>query len=167
MKHTLDPLFNEAPTPTARNIATESLVFWLAATIPGLAIAAALISLLPELFSGRTASLPSLRELRHIIGATTIGPLFETLGLGVTIWVLRQVIGIDSKPLLVILTAVIWAGLHSLVSAPWGLTVAWMFVVFAAAYVRWQPAGTIWAIVVATVAHALNNATAVLISVFG
>ena len=71
MKDRLDGLFDEAPTPTARSISTESLDFWLTATVPGLAIAAALISLLPELFFGRTASTPNLRELHHIIGATT------------------------------------------------------------------------------------------------
>jgi hypothetical protein len=167
MTRMLDRLFEQVPAPTAPNIARESLAFWLAATIPGIVITAALVSLLPDLFSAQRASLPNLRELHHIIGSTTIGPLIETLGLGITIWVLRQVVGIDRKLLLVVLAAIIWAGLHSLVSVLWGLTVAWMFVVFAAAYVRWQPAGTKWAVLVATVAHALNNATAVLISALG
>jgi len=84
-----------------------------------------------------------------------IGPSVETLLLSFGIWLLS--VCVRAKAAIVVMSALLWACLHSLQSPPWGLIVFWPFVVFSCAYITWRQKSWLKAIWVAFCIHAIQN----------
>jgi hypothetical protein len=61
------------------------------------------------------------------------------------------------KVSLAILSAILWALVHSLASPGWGLIVCWPFFVFSCAYLAWRPQSWFRGVWVALSIHALQN----------
>jgi membrane protease YdiL (CAAX protease family) len=68
-------------------------------------------------------SIPSL-----LIMMVIIGPLLETLLMGGGLWILSFIT--KRQVLLAVISAFIWAVMHSLFAPVWGLVVMWPFFVF-------------------------------------
>jgi membrane protease YdiL (CAAX protease family) len=84
-----------------------------------------------------------------------ISPLFETLLLSLGIWILSRFL--KAKVVVALLSALVWALMHSLLSPPWGLVVFWPFVVFSCGYITWRQKSWLSAVWVAFSIHALQN----------
>jgi hypothetical protein len=145
-------------------IAREVVVLWLLCTPAAIVLLTLLSWGFPELFATGADRSARLVTLRHAVGAVLVGPAVETLGLALTLWSLRKVLGADRTPLVVLLSSVVWAVLHGLESFGWGLAVFWPFLVFSTAFVRWEPRGLAPAFMVTTAVHALHNLSALLIA---
>ena len=89
------------------------------------------------------------------IGLIIIGPPLETLLMGV---LFRLLSFITKRPVrLSIISAIIWATLHSLLAPAWGLGVIWPFFVFSCAYLSWRRRSWRHAILVTSCVHAFQN----------
>lgn len=84
-----------------------------------------------------------------------ISPIVETLFMSLFFFILSFFI--TSERMLVVISAIFWASLHSLLSPGWGLIVWWPFVVFSCAYLTWRNKSWLQAIWVTTCIHALQN----------
>jgi len=84
-----------------------------------------------------------------------IGPPLETLLMGGGLWILSF---ITKRPVrLAIISAFVWAGLHSLMAPAWGLGVIWPFFVFSCSYLSWRRCSWWRAILVTSCVHAFQN----------
>jgi hypothetical protein len=91
-------------------------------------------------------------------------PVVETLLMMPVLWALSHA---AQKPmLLAILSAAVWAALHSLLAPAWGLVIAWPFYVFSRAYLAWRPYGWWKAVGVTACIHAFQNLFGVLAMAF-
>jgi len=129
-------------------------------------LTAGLISLIPSLIVAVIlAGLGVLNEetspdfegptLFLLIGVIIVGPAVETLLMGPVLWVLSCVV--KRRILLAVTSALIWAGLHSLVAPPWGLVVFWPFFVFSCSYITWRQRAWWRAVWVTSCIHAFQN----------
>jgi len=84
-----------------------------------------------------------------------IGPFLETLLLSFGIWFLSRFTQVNV--MIAIVSALLWACLHSLMLPTWGLVVFWPFVVFSCAYITWRQKSWLKAIWAAFCIHALQN----------
>lgn len=84
-----------------------------------------------------------------------VGPFLETLLLSFGIWLISRFT--QTNVLIAVVSAVLWACLHSLMLPTWGLVVFWPFVVFSCAYLTWRRRSWLKAIWVAFCIHALQN----------
>jgi len=57
-----------------------------------------------------------------------------------------------------VISAVVWAGLHSAVASLWGAVVLWPFFVFSCCYLAWRERSRGHALGVTCLAHMLHNA---------
>ena len=90
-----------------------------------------------------------------LIGLVIIGPPLETLLMGGGLWILSF---ITKRPVrLAIISAFVWAGLHSLMAPAWGLGVIWPFFVFSCSYLSWRRRSWWRAIFVTSCVHAFQN----------
>ncbi|MHC4439586.1 MAG: hypothetical protein ACYS3S_19690, partial [Planctomycetota bacterium] len=64
------------------------------------------------------------------------GPLLETLLMSGGLWILSYIT--KRQVLLAIISAFIWAVLHSYYALPWGLVVIWPFFTFSCSYLAWR-----------------------------
>ena len=89
------------------------------------------------------------------IGLVIIGPPLETLLMG---GLFRILSFITKRPVrLAIISAIIWAGVHSLLAPAWGLGVIWPFFVFSCSYLGWRRRSWRRAILVTSCVHAFQN----------
>ena len=89
------------------------------------------------------------------IGLVIIGPPLETLLMG---GLFRILSFITKRPVrLAIISAIIWAGVHSLLAPAWGLGVIWPFFVFSCSYLGWRRCSWRRAILVTSCVHAFQN----------
>ena len=116
----------------------------------------------PEFQKGEFGS-PPATAITVFLLYVVFAPVTETLlmSLGITLLSLFT----KAKAVLAILSAVIWAVFHSLVSPVWGLVVCWPFFVFSCAYLAWRPKTWFKAIWVAACIHALQNLLPALVTV--
>jgi len=84
-----------------------------------------------------------------------IGPPLETLLMGGLLWTLSFIT--KRQIVLAIISAFIWAGLHSLQASAWGLGVIWPFFVFSCSYLNWRRRSWWRAILVTSGVHAFQN----------
>ncbi|GMV91316.1 MAG: hypothetical protein AMXMBFR82_10940 [Candidatus Hydrogenedentota bacterium] len=84
-----------------------------------------------------------------------VGPFLETLLLSFGIWLISWFTHV--RAMIAVVSALLWACLHSLMLPTWGLVVFWPFVVFSCAYLTWRQKSWIKAIWVAFCIHALQN----------
>jgi hypothetical protein len=128
----------------------------------------ALISLIPSVLLGILVGATGLFEqigpdieiyegpvLGIFFAMVVVSPVVETLFMSLFFFILSFFI--TSKRKLVVISAIFWAGLHSLLSPGWGLIVWWPFAVFSCAYLTWRNKSWLHAIWVTTCIHALQN----------
>ena len=84
-----------------------------------------------------------------------ISPICETLLLSFGIWIFSFFI--KHKVVIAILSALLWAALHSLLFPVWGLIVLWPFFVFSCGYITWRRKSWLKAIWVAFCIHVIQN----------
>ena len=90
-----------------------------------------------------------------LIGLVIISPPLETLLMGGVLWILSF---ITKRPVpLAVISAFIWAGVHSLIAPAWGLGVIWPFFVFSCSYLSWRRRSWWHAILVTSCVHAFQN----------
>jgi len=83
------------------------------------------------------------------------GPIVETLLLSFGIGLMS--LFTKAKLVLALLSAILWAIVHSLASPGWGLIVCWPFFVFSCAYLAWRPKSWFKGVWVALCIHVLQN----------
>ncbi len=127
---------------------------WLLALLPSLALAAAVGSVAPP---GTQTPDIEVQGSMPLLLLIVIGPFLETLILAVMALVLNRLVGAGPA---VVLCAILWGIAHSFGAPVWGLIVWWPFLIFSVALLAWRGRGILLAIVVVTVIHGLQNATA-------
>ena len=90
-----------------------------------------------------------------LISTLMVAPAIETLLMSAVLWPLSFFT--DRILPLAVVSAVIWAGLHSLAAPVWGLTVVWPFFVFSYAYLTWRKKGWWRAVWVTFWIHVFQN----------
>lgn len=93
--------------------------------------------------------------LSLLIGIVILGPPIETLLMGGLFRVLSFIT--KRKVQLAMMSAVVWAGLHSIVAPAWGLGVIWPFFVFSCSYLAWLQRAWWRAVLVTSCVHAFQN----------
>lgn len=125
-----------------------------------------LISLIPSLiisfilgFLGvmNEETSPDIRgsALVLFVGMVIIGPLIETLLMGPVLKLFSFVT--KNKVRLAIMSACLWAILHSLLAPAWGLGVIWPFFVFSCSYLNWRRCAWWRAVLITSGVHAFQN----------
>jgi len=84
-----------------------------------------------------------------------IGPPIETLIMAGGLWILSFIT--KRQVLLAVISAILWAVIHSLVAPAWGLGVIWPFFVFSCSYLAWRKRSWWHAIMVTSCVHAFQN----------
>jgi hypothetical protein len=84
-----------------------------------------------------------------------IGPPLETLLMAVVLWLLSFLTKRQIR--LAVISAFLWAGVHSLIAPTWGLGVIWPFFVFSCSYLNWRQCSWWRAILVTSCVHAFQN----------
>lgn len=129
---------------------------WLMALIPSIALSALVRQVAADAaapqFPGEAGPL--------ILFVVFVGPALETLLLALPVLLLNRLFGPGPA---VIGSALIWAVVHSLVVAIWGLVIWWPFMIMSIAFLTWRRQGLLWALGVAFAIHALQNGFAVLL----
>ena len=90
-----------------------------------------------------------------LIGLVLISPSLETLLMGGVLWILSFIT--KRQVLLAVISAFVWAGVHSLIAPAWGLGVIWPFFVFSCSYLGWRKRSWWRAILVTSCVHAFQN----------
>jgi hypothetical protein len=90
-----------------------------------------------------------------LIGLVVISPPLETLLMGGGIWILSFITKRQVR--LAVMSAFVWAGVHSLIAPAWGLGVIWPFFVFSCSYLSWRRRSLWRAILVTSCVHAFQN----------
>lgn len=127
---------------------------WLTALLPSIALSA-LVRLVaadaaaPQ-FPGEAGPL--------VLFVVFVGPALETLLLALPLLGLNRLFGPGPA---VVGSALIWAIVHSLVVAAWGLVIWWPFLIMSIAFLTWHRKGLLWALGIAFAIHALQNGFAV------
>jgi hypothetical protein len=99
-----------------------------------------------------------------LLQIVVVAPIVETLLMAPLLALLLRVL--PRKRYVVLGSALVWAGLHSLSAPIWGVCIFWTFVVFSTAFVVWRERSLWHAIGVTAAIHALNNTFAGLGIVF-
>ena len=98
---------------------------------------------------------PNTPALFIFFSFAIVSPVIETLLMSFIFFLLA--LFIKSRLKLAILSTIIWAILHSLISPAWGLIIWWPFFVFSCAYLTWRKQSWLKAIWVTACIHALQN----------
>ncbi len=125
-----------------------------------------LISLIPSLIISFTLTfigilneetLPEFKGpvIFNVIGMIFISPVVETFLLALILKLLSFITKHQIK--LAVISAVLWAGFHSLLAPAWGLGVVWPFFVFSCCYQAWRQRSFWYAILVTSCVHAFQN----------
>lgn len=91
-------------------------------------------------------------------------PLIETLGMMLVFFILRRFV--QQIAYVAMLSAAIWAVIHSLGAPAWGLAVFWPFLIFSICYLTWEVKSKRHAFWMTASLHALHNAAPGLLLVF-
>ena len=84
-----------------------------------------------------------------------VSPVLETLAMGVVLKLLSLLT--RRRSTLAVMSCLVWAGLHSLASLPWGLTIVWPFFIFSCSYIGWRRRSWLHAVFITCVIHFLQN----------
>jgi membrane protease YdiL (CAAX protease family) len=129
---------------------------WLLALLPSLILSGIVGLLVPDAEPPALVTEGSVPLLLIIVAA----PLIETLIMAAVLLGLRKIVGPTPA---VVASALLWAAAHSLSAPVWGLIVWWPFLVFSVAFFAWRQHGLLAAIGIVTMAHAMQNATGILL----
>jgi len=89
------------------------------------------------------------------VGMVVIGPPIETLLMGPILKLLSFMT--KYKVRLAIMSAFVWAVVHSLLAPAWGLGVFWPFFVFSCSYLNWRRQAWWRAVLITSGVHAFQN----------
>lgn len=130
---------------------------FIASIVPALSIALCMFLIVFELlnipFPTETSINDSPMELIILLGIVT--PFVETVIMCIFISVLSKFS--HNKQHIAIMSAIIWAVLHSIKIITWGFVVAWSFYVFSLAYLTWREQSPRKGFFIAFMLHALQN----------
>jgi len=98
---------------------------------------------------------PTFDPLILFVGIVLVSPILETLLMAIIIGGLSH--AIHNRVRLAVASAVVWAVLHSIMAAAWGLVVLWPFFVFSCAYLAWGEKSRRRGLWVAASIHMLHN----------
>lgn len=90
-------------------------------------------------------------------GVVVLSPILETLMMWPIIAGLRWALRGKSVYLIAVLSAGVWAGMHSLAAPIWGLVIFWPFVMFSLSFLNWQKRSIWLALGITMACHALHN----------
>ncbi|MBN2269946.1 MAG: hypothetical protein JXN61_04985 [Sedimentisphaerales bacterium] len=131
------------------------LHMWLIGFVPSVTLAIALS--VTGVLTGETG--PDLSGNLHpavmFFAIVVFSPVVETLAMGVVLKLLSLVT--RRRYALAAMSCMVWAGLHSLASPLWGLTIAWPFFIFSCSYLAWRRRSWLHAVMVTCVIHLLQN----------
>jgi len=130
----------------------------------GVGLVALLILVLTGIINSSTEFPSSATDapfLVGLLGAAVIGPLIETL---MMVLILRMLRFVKGPGLMCLVSGLVWGGFHSLFSLPWGIIAFGMFIVFTAAFLRWERRSTWEAVKTVWLIHGLHNGVAFLAS---
>lgn len=151
------PLFN---TAQAKTLYIFKALF--ISVIPAILISSCLVWLFPE------TEQPSFAEdgmIGFFFGAVFLGPIAETFVLWGGISFIRLFVSSTWKIALV--SASVWAVLHSSSAAMWGMVIFWSFVVFSISFIEWAKVSTRDALLVTAAIHMCQNFLVFLVLQFG
>jgi len=131
------------------------------AIIPNIFIALLVVSAV-LIFPEAEGLLPPSQEsgLSTLVGLGVVTPLIETLLLAATIELLKCFTSNTIR--IAVISALVWGFFHSLVAPLWEFSAAWMFFIFATAYLVWRPRSWQDAFWAAAIIHIANNSLAVI-----
>jgi hypothetical protein len=89
------------------------------------------------------------------VGLVIVSPPLETLIMAGVLWLLSFIT--KRQVVLAIISAFVWAGMHSLIAPAWGLVVIWPFFVFSCSYLNWRQRSLWRAILVTSCVHVFQN----------
>ena len=89
------------------------------------------------------------------LGLLVLSPVIETLTLWLGISLIQRFVKSTSR--IAIVSAVIWAIIHSLAAPVWGLGVIWPFYVFSVSFIEWRKTSKWKAVSVTAIIHMLQN----------
>lgn len=89
------------------------------------------------------------------IAMVIIGPFLETLLMAGGLWILSFITKRQVR--LAVISAFVWAVVHSLIAPAWGLGVLWPFFIFSCSYLNWRRRSLWRAILVTSCVHAFQN----------
>lgn len=98
-----------------------------------------------------------------LISMIIAAPMLETLLMVPVLWVLSFIT--KRKPLLALLSAIVWAVLHSLAAPAWGFVIFWPWFVFSCSYLAWREKGWWRAVFVTIGVHVFQNTLPSIIAV--
>lgn len=93
--------------------------------------------------------------LTLVVSLVIISPILETLLMGGGLWIFSFIT--KHQVLLAVISACIWAVMHSLFALTWGLVVIWPFFVFSCSYLNWRRRSWRQAVLVTSCVHAFQN----------
>ena len=125
----------------------------LISVIPSMAIGIALGA--AGLVNEETAPSFEGPPLLVLVSCWFIGPAIETLLMSFVLWVLSFFT--KRMVLLAVISALIWAILHSLAASAWGLVVFWPFFIFSCSYLAWRQKAWWRAVWVTCCVHTFQN----------
>jgi hypothetical protein len=101
--------------------------------------------------------------LELIVLIVIVGPPIETLLMGLVLRILSLIT--RRRIRLAVMSAFVWACLHSIAAPAWGLGVIWPFFVFSCSYLAWRQRGWWRAIFVTSCVHAFQNVLPTIVAV--
>ncbi|MBT6145495.1 MAG: hypothetical protein HOH74_08705 [Gemmatimonadetes bacterium] len=93
-----------------------------------------------------------------LLQIVVVAPVLETLLMAPILALLVRIL--PRRRYAVILSAALWAVLHSLSAPIWGVCIFWTFIVFSTAFLVWREVSLWHALGVTAAIHALNNGLA-------
>lgn len=126
---------------------------WLIAFLPTIVVG----TIVTQFFEPKENLLGQESMSAPLVFASVVvfSPIVETLLMMVLFWILKKMTKKPSR--LIVSSTIIWACLHSLAWAPWGLVVFWPFIVFSTSYVYWRRKSILKAFAITTSVHAMQN----------
>lgn len=91
----------------------------------------------------------------EFFGIVGVSPIIETLLMCVVLRVLSLIT--KRRYPLAIISCIVWAGLHSLMSPVWGVVVIWPFFIFSCSYLAWRRKSWWRAVWVTCLVHMFQN----------
>ena len=96
-----------------------------------------------------------LNPAAEFVGMTIFSPIAETFLMSFFLWLMS--FATKRRIVLAMMSAFVWAGLHSMLAPAWGFGVLWPFFVMSCAYLAWRRKSWFHAILAASCVHMLQN----------
>ena len=152
--------FLPAPLREPRRAWLAIGIGWALSILGSLALAAMFAALMPQL---KGPDFP-IKGWPALFALVLFAPFLETLIMAGLIWLFERFLPTTGA---IVVSAVVWGGLHSAQAAGWGLVIWWPFLIFSTLYVVWRQRGFWIGIGVAATTHALQNLGPGLLVAFG